>query len=372
MSSSSLTLTSDPHHPHQDYDRLKEVKQFDDSKLGVKGLLDSGLASSSSIPLIFHHPPDSQPGPIPHTRPTHTHHSIPIVDFSAPKPILTDQITRAASTVGFFQITNHGIPLHVIQRTLAAVKSFNELPAEIKTAHYHREVGRGVTFSTNVDLYQSKAASWRDTLQMRVSPVPPNPSDIPEVVREELLEWNEEVERIGKRVLGFLSEGLGVEEGRLKEMTCLEGRTMVAHYYPYCPRPDLTYGLTSHTDPGVVTVLVQNEVRGLQVKVGEEWVDVEPVEGAVVINIGDILQIISNDEYKSVEHRVLANPLQEPRVSVAVFCNPSNRDGLFGPLPELVLQEKPARYRQFTLSDYLQRFFKKELDGKTLTNYYRL
>lgn len=84
------------------------------------------------------------------------------------------------------------------------------------------------------------------------------------------------------------------------------------------------------------------------------------------------LQIISNDEYKSVEHRVLANPLQEPRVSVAVFCNPSNRDGLFGPLPELVSQEKPARYRQFTLSDYMQRFFKKELDGKTLTNYYRL
>ncbi|KAF7132855.1 hypothetical protein RHSIM_Rhsim09G0090600 [Rhododendron simsii] len=92
--------------------------------------------------------------PIPHTRPTHTHHLIPIVDFSAPKPILTDQITRAASTIGFFQITNHGIPLHVIQRTLATVKSFNELPAEIKTSHYHREMGRGVTFSTNVDLYQ--------------------------------------------------------------------------------------------------------------------------------------------------------------------------------------------------------------------------
>lgn len=202
MSSSSLILTSDP---HQDYDRLKEVKQFDDSKLGVKGLLDSGLASST-IPLIFHHPPESRPGPIPHTRPTHTHHSIPIIDFSAPKPIITDQITRAASTVGFFQITNHGIPLHVIQRTLAAVKSFNELPAEIKTAHYHREMGRGVTFSTNVDLYQSKAASWRDTLQMRVSPVIPNPSDIPEVVREELLEWNEEVERIGKRFVFLLDE----------------------------------------------------------------------------------------------------------------------------------------------------------------------
>lgn len=82
-------------------------------------------------------------------------------------------------------------------------------------------------------------------------------------------------------------------------------------------------------------------------------------------------QIISNEEYKSADHRVLANSSGEPRVSVAVFLNPSNREKMFGPLPELTSAEKPALYRNFTLNEFLSRFFKKELDGKSLTNYFR-
>ena len=84
-----------------------------------------------------------------------------------------------------------------------------------------------------------------------------------------------------------------------------------------------------------------------------------------------MFQIISNEEYKSAEHRVLANPFDEPRVSIAVFFNPGNRDDLYGPLPELISSEKPSLYRQFTFTDFMTRFFGKELDGK-LTNYYKL
>ncbi|XP_057481823.1 1-aminocyclopropane-1-carboxylate oxidase homolog 6-like [Actinidia eriantha] len=361
--SSPATLTGD-----QDYDRLKEVKQFDDSKIGVKGLLDSGL---TSIPRFFCHPPEARPSPRPTTRPD-PKILVPVVDLSAPRSDAVDQIRRAAVSVGFFQVTNHGVPAAVIRRTVAAVKAFNEQPTEEKMVHYRREIDRGITFSTNVDLFHSKAASWRDTIQMRAAPNPPIPGDVPEAVRSELFEWDKEVSRVGSDVLGLLSEGLGVRPERLKEMGCSGSRTLAVHYYPYCPDPDLTYGLTSHTDPGVVTVVLQNGVGGLQVKYGEEWVDVEPVPDALVINIGDILQIMSNDEYKSVEHRVLANPLHEARVSVAIFFNTSDRESLFGPLPELVSPDKPARYRQFTMSDYMQRFFKKELDGKTLTNYYRV
>lgn len=83
-------------------------------------------------------------------------------------------------------------------------------------------------------------------------------------------------------------------------------------------------------------------------------------------------QILSNDEYNSNEHRVLANTSQEPRVSIAVFFNPLKRDAFFGPFPELISPEKPALYRQFCYTDYIKRFFTKELDGKTLTNYYKL
>ena len=88
-----------------------------------------------------------------------------------------------------------------------------------------------------------------------------------------------------------MCEGLGVETSRLKEMTCLEGKVMVGHYYPNCPQPDLTVGLAYHTDAGVLTVVQQDHVGGLQVKYDGEWMDVKPVPGALVINVGDLLQV---------------------------------------------------------------------------------
>ncbi|KAJ4710053.1 1-aminocyclopropane-1-carboxylate oxidase-like 1 [Melia azedarach] len=359
----------------ESYDRAKEVKQFDDSKIGVKGLVDSGV---TAIPRFFIHPPETladlrrtslTTGPDPHVIPTI---DLAGVDSGLLRPAIVEKIARASRELGFFQIVNHGIGEEVLERVIGAIKGFHEQPTEVKAKVYRRETNTGVSFLSNIDLFQSKAASWRDTLQVRLGPALPKLDEIPEICRNEVVEWNQHVTRLGELLMGLLCEGLGVETGRLKEMTFLEGRVMVAHYYPYCPQPDLTVGITSHTDPGALTILLQDQRGGLQVKFGEEWVDVKPVPGALVINIADILQIMSNDEYKSVEHRVLANTSQEPRISIAIFFNPSNRDGLYGPFPDLISPEKPARFRQFTLTDYLRRFFTKELDGKSLVNYYRL
>lgn len=276
--------------PDPSYDRLKELREFDDSKIGVKGLVDRGL---STIPRFFVHPPDPNTVRKPDSR-TGEGPSIPVIDLSAPRSVLVNQIRDAASALGFFQVINHGIPLENITNLLNSVKSFNELPEEEKTRFYSRDMSHGAAFSTNFDLYQSKAASWRDTLQLRLAPTPPDWDHVPETCREAIVEWDREVARLGEELMGLLCEGLGLEDARvLREMSCLDRRIMVAHYYPYCPQPELTTGLTSHTDPGLLTVLVQNEVPGLQVKFGEEWVDVEPVEGAIVINIGDILQVIT-------------------------------------------------------------------------------
>ncbi|KAA8532511.1 hypothetical protein F0562_032673 [Nyssa sinensis] len=352
-----MAITTD-----QDYDRMKEVKQFDDSKIGVKGLVDCGV---TAIPRFFRHPS------VPRPKTLHAgDHAIPLVDLSGPRSTVIEQIRRASSTLGFFQIVNHGVPQEALDRTIAAFKAFNEQPTEIKSKYYHREMGRGAALATNFDLFQSKAASWRDTLQIRLgSPVY---DYVPDICRAEVGEWDREVRRLGEDLMGMLSEGLGLGTDRLKELSCLDARVMASHYYPYCPEPDQTFGLTSHTDPGALTVLLQNEVIGLQVKYGDDWVYVKPVPGALVINIGDILQIMSNDAYKSVEHLVSANPFREPRVSIAIFFNPGIRENLYGPLPELLSPEKPALYRQFTFLDFIQRFFTKELDGKSLINYYKL
>lgn len=345
------------------YDRRKEVEEFENTKVGVKGLVDSGI---HRLPAIFHHPPDSLPESDPDEDP------IPVIDLSGPESEVVDRVRAAAARFGFLQVVNHGVPVSLLDRLVKAIRGFHELPAPEKMAHYRRDVSTGASFFSNVDLFVSKAASWRDTLQIRLGPTLADLDAIPSICRDEVIEWDKEVKQLGERLLALLCQGLGVHANRLKEMSCSEGRVMVGHYYPYCPEPEKTVGIACHTDPGLVTVLLQDQVGGLQVKHDGKWVNVKSILGALVINIGDLLQIISNDQYTSVEHRVVANCHHEPRVSVGVFFNPSVRDNLYGPLPELVSAEKPAVYRQFPYSDYITRFFKKELDGKSLPNYYSL
>ncbi|KAJ9135726.1 hypothetical protein P3X46_032878 [Hevea brasiliensis] len=355
---------------HQDYNRLDEVKQFDDSKIGVKGLVDSGL---TSLPRMFIHPK----GALSDLKSVARTESqvIPTIDLSGVdsdrRPAIVEQVSNACRKLGFFQIMNHGLPLDVMNRTIAAVKGFHELPTEVKKQWYRRGINTGVAFFSNVDLYKAKAASWRDTIQVKLGPAPAEAEEIPEMCRNEIVEWIQQASQLAEILMELLCEGLGLNVGRLKEMTCLESKVLLGHYYPHCPQPDLTFGIPSHTDPGVLTLLLQDHIGGLQVKHGVEWVEVKPIPGALVVNIGDIFQILSNDEYKSVDHRVLANPSPGPRVSVAIFFTAGNRDRLYGPIPELVSPEKPALYRQFMLDDYMTRFFTKDLADKTLTDYYR-
>ncbi|XP_043705808.1 1-aminocyclopropane-1-carboxylate oxidase homolog 1-like [Telopea speciosissima] len=355
-----------------EYDRATAVKQFDESKIGVKGLVDSG---ATTIPPFFIHPPEALPISTSSTAPP-VSELIPVVDLtgvdSDRRSRIVEQIRNASREFGFFQIINHGVPSDVINSTIDAIKAFNEQPTEVKSQYYTRDMGRGVFFATNFDLYKSKAATWRDTVHVRFSPTAPEIEDIPEILRREILEWDQHTRRLGEVLMETLSEGLGVKSERFKELSCLEGRVMAAHYYPYCPQPDLTLGIESHTDPGLLTVLLQNHIGGLQVKHDDEWLDVKPVPDALVINIGNILQIFSNDEFKSVEHRVLAHSCREPRISIAIFMDPGKMEQLYGPLPELTSPENPAVFRQFTLVEYFKRFVTKELDGKSLINFFRL
>lgn len=354
------------------YDRSKEVKDFDDSKLGVKGLLDSGI---TSIPRFFFHPPESLPSI---TIPSQliSNIEIPTVDLSHidtdHRTFIVDQINEASCTWGFFQVINHKVPLDVLNRALLSIKAFNEQSNEVKSQYYCRENDRGMTFASNFDLFQSKAASWRDTLQMGMDRT--DFDKVPEIVRSELFELDQHVKRLGETLMEILCEGLGVDEDRLKNMACSERRHLAGHYYPYCPEANRTVGTKCHTDPSVFTVLLQDHIGGLQVKHGEHWVDVKPLDGALVINIGDILQIMSNDKYRSVEHRVVANSVHEPRISVAIFFNPGNLEIMYGPLPELITPpQKSAIYKQFTLEDFIMKFRAKGLDGKSsLVNYFLL
>ncbi|KAM1256290.1 hypothetical protein ACFX1Q_030433 [Malus domestica] len=112
----------------------------------------------------------------------HTHHRSSIVN----------QINQACRKFSFFQVTNHGIPLVALDRTISAIKAFHERPTEVKTRVYRRDTVTGVNYASNFDLYSSKAASWRDTLVVRLGPMPANPLEVPEICPDAVAEWDQE------------------------------------------------------------------------------------------------------------------------------------------------------------------------------------
>ncbi|MQL87341.1 hypothetical protein Taro_019870 [Colocasia esculenta] len=216
------------------YDQKRELKQFDDTKARVKGLVNAGI---TAIPRFFHFPASSLT-----FRPATTARfsSIPIIDLSVPCPNTVELVSAATREWGFFQVINHGIPLDKISSVLFAVQAFNELPTETKSTYYTHDESLSVIFNTNFDLYESIAAFWRDTLRVVTTSMPPDTALKLEVCQEELLAWAEAAWGLAARLMELLSKGLGVAAGRLEELSYLEGRVLIAHYCLYCLQPELS------------------------------------------------------------------------------------------------------------------------------------
>lgn len=294
----------------------------------------------------------------------------------------------AAETVGFFQVVNHGVPKAAMSEMLAALQGFHEEPVEAKAHYYSRDSRRRVRYQSNFDLFRSPAANWHDTLFMEIAPEPMPPEEIPPACRTIVPEYARLVQQLGRTLLELLSEALGLTRGHLEEDgACLEG--LAGHYYPSCPEPHLTLGTTAHSDPNFITVVLQDAVGGLQVlvdglqenglqeddkkkKSAAVWVDVPPVVGALVVNIGDFLQLISNGKFRSVQHRVVAQSVG-PRVSVACFFR---RQGAATSTRVLqpIFADGEARYRSTTMVELVRRYRAKGkgLEESSLLQHLRL
>uniref|UniRef100_A0A7N0T1E4 Fe2OG dioxygenase domain-containing protein n=1 Tax=Kalanchoe fedtschenkoi TaxID=63787 RepID=A0A7N0T1E4_KALFE len=182
-----------------------------------------------------------------------------------------------------------------------------------------------------------------DALLKKINQWPENPPEFKEASEEYVCQ----TEKLAVKLVELISLSLGLGADRLKGFFEKETSFVRINHYPPCPEPHLALGVGRHTDAGAVTVLAQDDVGGLEVKrkTDGEWIAVQPIPNAYIINIGNIMQIWSNAEYESPEHRAILNP-EKDRISIPFFFNPAHYI-MVEPLEELISDERPSKYKAY-------------------------
>ncbi|CAK9148383.1 unnamed protein product [Ilex paraguariensis] len=303
---------------------------------------------------------------------------IPVIDMGK---LVSDQfgyddelakLHQACKEWGFFQLINHGAS-EAIEKMKVVTEEFFELPLEEKMtcAQLPNNIeGYGQAFVVSED----QKLDWGDMLFLMPLPVshrnmrfwPMTPTSF----RSTLDEYSSELHKVSISLFSLMAKNLGIDSEKLTSLY-EDGRQGVRmNYYPPCVQADKVMGITPHSDATGMTLLIQvNEVQGLQIKKNHKWIPVKPVPGAIIINIGDIMEIMSNGEYSSIEHRAVVN-FGKARLSIAAFHSPNVSTNI-GPLADL-MRESGAKYKTLSNDNYVRLIVSSKLDGKSLLNHMRV
>ena len=292
--------------------------------------------------------------------PTRSLGGVPLIDLAAPDA--AKAVGEACRDWGFFQVTGHGVPQSEIDSVLDLSQRYFALPAQTKRRHmrsidnpwgyYDRELtkeqrDRKQVFDIGPDA--GEGARGDDPFQ-GTTPWP----DQPPGFEAELCHWYGAMSAVAGRIMDLISASLTGHPGRLRgAFEPGHSSHLRLNFYPVADPlgdeaiGDATLGVHHHTDAGGLTVLLQDGVSGLQVYRDGLWHNVDPIPGAFTINIGDMVQIWSNDLYKAPPHRVLAMDSSD-RYSLPFFYNPSY-EAVIEPLVG------SPRYRPLSWADFRRR-----------------
>ncbi|GFY91703.1 ethylene-forming enzyme [Actinidia rufa] len=283
--------------------------------------------------------------------------AFPIIDMEKlngeERAATMEVIKDACENWGFFELMNHGISHELMDTVEMLTKGHYKKCMEQRFNEMVANKGLEAVQSEINDL------DWESTFFLRHLPVS-NIFEIPDLeedYRKTMKEFAEKLEKLAEQLLDLLCENLELEKGYLKKAFYgSKGPTFGTKVsnYPPCPCPELIKGLRAHTDAGGLILLFQDDkVSGLQLLKDGEWVDVPPMKHSIVINLGDQLEVITNGKYKSVMHRVIAQP-DGNRMSIASFYNPGS-DAVIYPAPALVEKEEQKQvYPKFVFEDYMK------------------
>ncbi|XP_048235164.1 protein SRG1 isoform X2 [Ricinus communis] len=267
----------------------------------------------------------------------------------------------------YSDLVNHQVSASLLEKMKIEVQEFFNLPMEKKKKlwQYPGEVeGFGQAFVVS----EEQKLDWGDLFFMVAQPVharkPHLFPELPLPFRETLDTYSWEVKNLAKIILAQMAKTLEMEAKEMTEIFEDGHQSIRINYYPPCPQPEKVIGLTPHSDATGLTILLQlNEVEGLQINKNGKWVTVKPIPNAFIINIGDILEIISNGRYRSIEHRATVNSEKE-RLSIATFYAPKV-EAEIGPAPSLITQQTPALFKRIGVEEYFRSLFARELHSKS-------
>ncbi|XP_062080140.1 2-oxoglutarate-dependent dioxygenase 19-like [Humulus lupulus] len=289
-------------------------------------------------------------------------HSIPTIDYSLLTSTSPDQrskvlndLRKACEEWGFFMLINHGVKENLMKGMINECDAFFNMTVEEKKEFQGtKNVLDPIKCGTSNNLEIDKVLLWRDYVKIIAHPQFNSPHK-PVGFREAALEYTKRTREVATEVVKAISETLGLESDHIaKSMNWDQGlQLMAANYYPACPQPDQAIGIPPHTDHGLVTLLIQNQMGGLQVQHKGKWVNWNGVPNAFVVNLGDQMQILTNDKYKSICHRAVVNNVAA-RISIAVAHGPAV-DTVVVPSPKLLEREGQSPvYSGISYKDYIE------------------
>ncbi|XP_020203704.1 protein DMR6-LIKE OXYGENASE 2 [Cajanus cajan] len=339
--------------------------------LGVKELVDSTCLRSVPFNYIFLKTPED-------STLYYETQNIPIIDFSEltssnpnERSKAIQQLGDACQDWGFFVLINHGVSETLRDEVLRASQRFFDLSEKEKKEYVGQDIFDPIKYGTSFNVMVEKTLFWRDYLKCYVHPHFNAPSK-PPGFRETLEEFTRKGREVVDGLLKGISLSLGLEENYIQKRMKVDlgSQVLAINYYPRCPNPELVMGLPAHTDHGLLTLLMHNELEGLQIQHNGKWIPVYPLPNSFFINTGDHMEILTNGKYKSVVHRAVVNG-KGARISVGTAHGPCLESDV-GPAPELVGDDNPAAYRAIKYRDYIHLQQSNQLDKKSCLDRIRI
>ena len=302
--------------------------------------------------------------------------AIPVIDLDKfvngseeERAQVVEQLGNALHNVGFVGVINHGIPKELVDNYYTAAKQFFSMPTEIKRKYEIAGLAgqRGYTSFGKEHARQSTVGDLKEFFQMgqEVTDQPVDKSEYPDnVAVAEIPEFDtlgrelyRVFERSGGHLLRAIALHLGLDEDYF-ESEIHNGNSILRaiHYPPITEEPKSAIRSEQHEDINLITLLVGASAGGLQIlDLDDKWLPIIPAEDEIVVNVGDMLQRMTNNYLKSTTHRVVNPPREEwhkPRLSIPFFLHPVGAMDLTC-LDSCVDDTNPPAYEPITAGGYL-------------------